>query len=150
MYAVVALSIAFASYNLGLPMTLRSAFYPLMGEAVWGRFGHGIDILAVFATLFGLATSLGLGAQQLAAGLAHLWLPTSKPISTKSTRTGRLVAYWKLFFCQNEALETAIWRWSEYFLNTFASLCRRSWVTHLSATPPALKRVAYVQRRSAI
>ena len=44
-----------------------------MGEAVWGRFGHGIDILAVFATLFGLATSLGLGAQQLAAGLAHLW-----------------------------------------------------------------------------
>ena len=73
MYAVVALSIAFASYNLGLPMTLRSAFYPLMGEAVWGRFGHGIDILAVFATLFGLATSLGLGAQQLAAGLAHLW-----------------------------------------------------------------------------
>ena len=73
MYAVVALSIAFASYNLGLPLTLRSAFYPLMGAAVWGRFGHGIDILAIFATLFGLATSLGLGAQQVAAGLAHLW-----------------------------------------------------------------------------
>ena len=70
MYAVVALSIAFASYNLGLPLTLRSAFYPLMGEAVWGRFGHSIDILAVFATLFGLATSLGLGAEQVAAGLA--------------------------------------------------------------------------------
>ena len=66
-------AIAFASYNLGLPMTLRSAFYPLLGEAVWGRFGHGIDILAIFATLFGLATSLGLGAEQLAAGLAHLW-----------------------------------------------------------------------------
>ncbi len=73
MYVVVALSIAFASYNLGLPMTLRSAFYPLMGEAVWGRFGHGIDILAVFATLFGLATTLGLGAQQMTAGLARLW-----------------------------------------------------------------------------
>ncbi len=72
-YAVVALSIAFASYNLGLPLTLRSAFYPLMGEAVWGRFGHGIDTLAVFATLFGLATSLGLGAEQAAAGLALLW-----------------------------------------------------------------------------
>ena len=72
-YAVVALSIAFASYNLGLPMTLRSAFYPLLGEAVWGRFGHGIDILAIFATLFGLATSLGLGAEQLAAGFAHIW-----------------------------------------------------------------------------
>ena len=72
-YALVALSIAFASYNLGLPMTLRSAFYPLMGEAVWGRFGHGIDTLAVFATLFGLATSLGLGAKQATAGLALLW-----------------------------------------------------------------------------
>ena len=70
---MVALSIAFASYNLGLPLTLRSALYPLMGTAVWGRFGHGVDILAVFATLFGLATSLGLGAPQVAAGLAHLW-----------------------------------------------------------------------------
>ncbi len=73
MYAVVALSIGFASYNLGLPLTLRSAFYPLLGKAVWGRFGHGIDTLAVFATLFGLATSLGLGAKQVAAGLARLW-----------------------------------------------------------------------------
>ena len=72
-YAVVALSVSFASYNLGLPLTLRSAFYPLMGKAVWGRLGHGIDTLAVFATLFGLATSLGLGAEQVAAGLARLW-----------------------------------------------------------------------------
>ena len=73
MFAVVALARAFAAYNLGLPLTLRSAVYPLPGEAVWGRFGHGIDILAVFATLFGLATSLGLGAEQTAAGLAHLF-----------------------------------------------------------------------------
>ena len=73
MFAVVALSLAFAAYNLRLPLTLRSAFYPVLGEAVWGRFGHVIDILAVFATLFGLATSLGLGAEQTAAGLAHLF-----------------------------------------------------------------------------
>ena len=72
MFAVVALALAFAAYNLGLPLTLRSAFYPVLGEAVWGRFGHAIDILAVFAALFGLATSLGLGAEQIAAGLAHL------------------------------------------------------------------------------
>ena len=52
--------LAFASYNLGLPLTLRSAFYPLMGKEVWGRFGHGINILAVFATLFGLATLTAL------------------------------------------------------------------------------------------
>ncbi len=72
-YAVVALGLGFASYNLGLPLTLRSAFYPLLGEAIWGRWGHLLDTLAVFATLFGLATSLGLGAEQTAAGLAHLF-----------------------------------------------------------------------------
>ena len=88
MYAVVALGIAFASYNLGLPMTLRSAFYPLMGDAVWGRFGHGIDTLAVFATLFGLATSLGLGAQQ-AAGLAHL---LGAPATNNTTTQVLLIA----------------------------------------------------------
>ena len=73
MFAVVALALAFAAYNLGLPLTLRSAFYPVLGDAVWGRMGHAIDILAVFATLFGLATSLGLGAEQTAAGLNHLF-----------------------------------------------------------------------------
>ncbi|MDE2964546.1 MAG: BCCT family transporter [Acidobacteriota bacterium] len=73
MYAVVALALAFAAYNLGLPLTLRSAFYPVLGKAVWGRFGHLIDVLTVFAALFGLATSLGLGAEQTAAGLAHMF-----------------------------------------------------------------------------
>ena len=72
-YAVAALALAFAAYNLGLPMSLRFAFYPLLGERVWGRFGHVVDILAVFATIFGLATSLGLGVEQLAAGLDHLF-----------------------------------------------------------------------------
>ncbi|MDE2710191.1 MAG: BCCT family transporter [Acidobacteriota bacterium] len=72
-YAVTALALAFAAYNLGLPMSLRSAFYPVLGERVWGWFGHLVDILAVFATLFGLATSLGLGVEQLAAGLDHLF-----------------------------------------------------------------------------
>ena len=73
MFAVVALALAFAAYNLGLPLTVRSAFYPVLGDAVWGGLGHVIDILAVFATLFGLATSLGLGAEQTAAGLAFLF-----------------------------------------------------------------------------
>ena len=73
MFAVVALALAFAAYNLGLPLTLRSAFYPVLGKAVWGRFGHLIDVLAVFAALFGLATSLGLGAEQTAAGLSHVF-----------------------------------------------------------------------------
>ena len=73
MFAVVALALAFTAYNLGLPLTLRSAFYPVLGDAVWGGFGDVVDILAVFATLFGLATSLGLGAEQIVAGLAFLF-----------------------------------------------------------------------------
>jgi BCCT family betaine/carnitine transporter len=72
-YAVVALALALFSYNKGLPLTIRSAFYPLLGERVWGWPGHVIDILAVFATLFGLATSLGFGAQQANAGLDHIF-----------------------------------------------------------------------------
>ena len=72
-YAVVALSLAFFSYNRGLPLTLRSAFYPLLGERVWGWWGHVIDTVAVFATLFGLATSLGFGTQQALAGMNYLF-----------------------------------------------------------------------------
>lgn len=83
-YAIVGLALAIFAYNKGLPLTMRSAFYPVLGERVWGWPGHVIDILAVFATLFGLATSLGLGAEQANAGLRFLFgLPegdTSKVI----------------------------------------------------------------------
>ncbi len=72
-YGVVALSLAFFTYNKGLPLTIRSTFYPLLGDRVWGPFGHTIDTLAVIATLFGLATSLGLGAQQAAGGMSFLF-----------------------------------------------------------------------------
>ena len=72
-YAVVALALALFSFNKGLPLTIRSAFYPIFGERIWGWTGHVIDIIAVFATLFGLATSLGFGAQQANAGLNHVF-----------------------------------------------------------------------------
>jgi len=72
-YAIVALALALFSFNKGLPLSIRSIFYPILGERVWGWPGHIIDILAVFATLFGLATSLGLGAEQAAAGLDQLF-----------------------------------------------------------------------------
>ena len=72
-YAVVALALALFSYNKGLPLTMRSVFYPIFGEGVWGWPGHVIDILAVFATIFGLATSLGFGAEQATAGLHFLF-----------------------------------------------------------------------------
>jgi len=72
-YAVVALALAFFTFNHGLPLTIRSAFYPILGDRVWGWPGHIIDTLAVFATLFGLATSLGFGAEQATAGLNYLF-----------------------------------------------------------------------------
>ena len=72
-YGVVGLALAFFAYNRGLPLTIRSAFYPLLGDRIWGWPGHVIDTLAVFASLFGLATSLGLGAQQVTAGLNYLF-----------------------------------------------------------------------------
>jgi BCCT family betaine/carnitine transporter len=80
-YAVVALALALFSFNKGLPLTIRSAFYPIFGDRIWGWTGHVIDILAVFATLFGLATSLGFGAQQANAGLNHVFgVPISVPV----------------------------------------------------------------------
>jgi BCCT family betaine/carnitine transporter len=72
-YAIVGLSLALFAYNKGLPLSVRSMFYPIFGERVWGWTGHLIDTLAVFATLFGLATSLGIGAEQANAGLQFLF-----------------------------------------------------------------------------
>ena len=72
-YALMGLALAFFTYNKGLPLTIRSCFYPLLGERIWGWTGHVIDTLAVIATLFGLATSLGFGAMQAATGLNLLF-----------------------------------------------------------------------------
>ncbi|MDX1754666.1 MAG: BCCT family transporter [Marinobacter sp.] len=83
-YAVVALSLAFFAYNKGMPLTIRSAFFPLLRDRVWGWPGHIIDILAVLATIFGLATSLGFGAQQAASGIDYLF-GTSSGITTQMT-----------------------------------------------------------------
>ena len=81
-YALVGLTLAIFAYNKGMPMTLRSAFYPILGERVWGWWGHAIDTLAVFATLFGLTTSLGLGAQQVAFGLNEVFgIPTTATVT---------------------------------------------------------------------
>ncbi len=72
-YAIVALALAFFAYNKGLPLSIRSVFYPVFGDRAWGWLGHIIDIMAVLATLFGLATSLGLGAQQATSGINHVF-----------------------------------------------------------------------------
>ncbi|WP_435077284.1 BCCT family transporter [Halococcus sp. AFM35] len=68
-YALVGLGLAFFSFNRGLPLTFRSIFWPLLGERIYGWPGHVIDLVTVFATLFGLSTSLGLGVAQVNTGL---------------------------------------------------------------------------------
>ena len=71
-YGLVALALAFFCFNKGMPLTIRAAFYPVLGERCWGWPGHVIDVVAVLATVFGLATSLGLGARQAGGGLEYL------------------------------------------------------------------------------
>lgn len=72
-YAVVGLSLAFFHYNKGLPLTIRSAFHPFLGERTWGWPGHIIDFTAVIATIFGLATTLGMGATLVGSGIEFLF-----------------------------------------------------------------------------
>ncbi|QCZ92146.1 BCCT family transporter [Salinimonas iocasae] len=72
-YAVVALILAFFSYRHGLPLTLRSALYPLIGDKIYGPIGHAVDIFAVIGTVFGVATSLGYGVLQVNSGLNYLF-----------------------------------------------------------------------------
>ncbi len=72
-YAIVGLALAFFTFNWGLPLTVRSIFYPLLRDKIYGPIGNFIDITAVVATLFGVATSLGLGVKQINAGMDHLF-----------------------------------------------------------------------------
>lgn len=72
-YAMIGLAMAYFTFNRKLPLSIRSVFYPLLGDRIYGPIGNLIDILATFSTLFGLATSLGLGAKQVNAGLNHVF-----------------------------------------------------------------------------
>lgn len=72
-YAVVGLALGFFAHNKGLPLTIRSSFYPILGERIWGWPGHTIDLLAVVSTIFGLATTIGIGSTQATSGLSYLF-----------------------------------------------------------------------------
>jgi len=80
-YAIVALILAFFSYRHGLPLTLRSALYPIIGDRIYGPIGHAVDVFAVIGTVLGVATSLGYGVLQVNAGLNHLFgLPVTQTV----------------------------------------------------------------------
>ena len=72
-YVTVGLALAYFGFRRKLPLSLRSALHPLIGDKIYGNIGHAVDLLAVFGTVFGVATSLGLGVSQMASGLNHLF-----------------------------------------------------------------------------
>lgn len=78
-YAIVAMILAYFSYRHGLPLTLRSALYPLIGDRIYGPIGHAVDIFAIIGTVLGVATSLGFGVAQINTGLNALF---GVPINT--------------------------------------------------------------------
>lgn len=77
-YTIVALALAYFHFRRGLPLSIRSTLYPILGQKIYGRWGHTVDILAVFGTMFGVVTSLGLGVMQINSGLEGLFgIPNS-------------------------------------------------------------------------
>ncbi|QUI21594.1 BCCT family transporter [Vallitalea pronyensis] len=72
-YGLVAIGLGYFSYNKGLPFSLRSLFYPLIKDKIFTIWGDIIDTVGVLSVLFGLATSLGLGAQQINSGLNYVF-----------------------------------------------------------------------------
>lgn len=84
LYVLVGLSLAYFSYRRDLPLTLRTALYPVLKDRIYGPWGHLVDLIGVFGTIFGLATSLGLGVTPIAAGIEHLgWM--------ENTQTNQLI-----------------------------------------------------------
>ena len=79
--AVVALTLAYFAFRHGLPLSMRSTLYPLIGDKIYGPIGHAVDVFAILGTLFGLATSLGISVSQINAGLNYL-LPNIIPVNS--------------------------------------------------------------------
>ena len=79
-YGLVGLSMAYFAFRHGLPLSMRSTLYPLIGDKIYGPMGHAVDTFAILGTMFGIATSLGLSVAQINAGLNYLW--PSIPVNT--------------------------------------------------------------------
>lgn len=151
-YAVVGLSLAFFAFNKGMPLTIRSAFYPLLGERCWGWAGHVIDLLAVLATIFGLATSLGLGAQQAAGGLSFLFgIPNSLNVQIAIIVGVTSVAIFSVVrgIDGGVKLLSNINMGFAALLLIFVSYSVRGWV-YLAALPPPLQPILSTYCRSPV
>lgn len=72
-YGLTGLVLAYFAFRHGLPLSMRSALYPLIGDKIYGPIGHTVDVIAILGTLFGIATTLGLSVAQINAGMNYLW-----------------------------------------------------------------------------
>lgn len=102
MYVVVGLLLAFVGYRQGLPMTMRSCMYPLIGDKIYGWMGDAIDIISVVCTMFGVCTSLGLGVMQLNAGVHRL--KSSVEVSTLN----QIIIIWCVTACATVSVITGL------------------------------------------
>ena len=130
-YALMALVLAYFSFRRGLPLTLRSAFYPILGDRIYGPMGAAIDVFAIVCTTFGISTSLGLGVEQLSTGLNYLFnVPESGGIKLAITIAIMAMAAVSVAL----GLDTGIKRLSE--INSFLAIGLLCFV--LLAGPTAL------------
>lgn len=72
-YGLMGLVLAYFAFRHGLPLSVRSALYPLIGERIYGGIGHAVDVFAILGTMFGIATTLGLSVTQINTGINYLW-----------------------------------------------------------------------------
>ncbi len=94
-YAIVGLALGYFSYRRGLPLTIRSALVPIFGKTLSGPVGHAVDVVAVVATVLGVAQTLGFGVEQFIAGLSRIgfgdWLYTTAADGTQSSSTSAII-----------------------------------------------------------
>ena len=102
MYAVVGLLLAFVAFRKGLPMTIRSCFYPLIGDKIYGWMGDAVDIFSVVCTMFGVCTSLGIGTMQINSGLKRLIN------SIEYSTTNQIIIIWAVTVCATASVVSGL------------------------------------------
>ena len=110
LFAVCGMALGYFQYRKGLPCLISSAFYPLIGDKIYGPIGKIIDIIAVFATVFGISTSLGLGSMQIASGISYVW-----GINTTNITTAFIIAIITAIFTL--ATVSGLHRWMAKIVN---------------------------------
>ena len=128
-YGLMALVLAYFSFRRGLPLTLRSAFYPILGDRIYGPWGAAIDVFAIVCTTFGISTSLGLGVEQLSTGLNYLFgVPESGGLKLAITVAIMALAAVSVALC----LDSGIKRLSE--INSFLAIALLCFVLLIGPT----------------